>query len=168
MKNERIKSNTTRIQLNDHSRFELPVIIESPLQQRSNLSFHNQNSSRLYQTKNSYPHSASNYDVSLNSFLSRPTTRYPSTPLLASPHQFLMSPIATFDDDDDESDTISSNSSFQSCIDEFSDINTTESSSSLLEKSFQDLSSSYDLHSNIFDETIKRSRSTFRHLCTVQ
>jgi hypothetical protein len=207
MKNERIKSNITQIQIDDHSRFELPVIIESPLQQRSslqtinqrnhhsptklvnkhrsNLSFCSdqiqQNSSKLYQKKNSFPHSISNYEVSSNQFFSQSTARYPSTPLLACsrhmnidkfdyhPSQIHMSPIATFDDDD-ESDSISSNSSFRSCIDsinEFSDMNTTESSS-LLEKSFQELSSSYDLYPEISDETIKRSRSSVRHFCTVQ
>jgi hypothetical protein len=184
----------------------LPVIIESPLQQRSslqtinqgyhhsptrlinkhrsNLSFRSdqiqQSSSRLYQKKNSFPHSISNYEVSFNRFSSQPATRYPSTPLLACsrhknidkfdyyPSQFHhMSPIATFDDD---SDSISSNSSFRSCIDsinELSDMNTTESSS-LLEKSFQEMSSSYDLPAEISDETIKHSRSSLRHLCIVQ
>ena len=43
----------------------------------------NKNQSRLYQKKKLFPHSISNYEVSPNRFSSQPTTRYPSTPLLA-------------------------------------------------------------------------------------
>jgi hypothetical protein len=127
-----------------------------------------------------FPHSISNYEVSPNRFSSQPTTRYPSTPLLAySRHknidkfdyhscQLYASHLATFDDDDD-SDSISSNSSFRSCINsvnEFSEINTSELSS-LSESSFQ-MSSSYHLNIETFNETIKRSRLSIRHLCTLQ
>jgi hypothetical protein len=122
-----------------------------------------------------FPHSISNYEVSQNQFLSQSTTRYPSTPLLAySRHknidQFDMSPLATFDDDDDDSDSISSNSSFRSCIDsvnEFSAINTSDLSS-LSENSFQEISSSYNLKTEIFNEKIKHSRVSIRHLCILQ
>jgi hypothetical protein len=73
-----------------------------------------------------------------------------------------MSPLATFDDDDDDSDSISSNSSFRSCINSITEL------SSLLESSFHDMSSSYDLNPEIFNETIKQSRVSIRHLCTLQ
>ncbi len=126
-----------------------------------------------------FPHSISNYEVSPNRFSSQPTTRYPSTPLLAysrhknidkfdyHSYQLHTSHLATFDDDD--SDSISSNSSFRSCINsvnEFSEFNTTELSS-LSESSFQ-ISSSYHLNTEIFNETIKNSRLSIRHLCTLQ
>lgn len=127
-------------------------------------------------TKNSIPHSLSNYDVSshLHSAI-----HYPSTPHLicsrrklfdSHPCQLHLSPLATFDDDDDETDSISSDSSFRSCMDsinEFSNMDTTEMSS-VLEGSFQEMSASYDLHANMFESTMKHSQPSTRHLCILQ
>jgi len=148
---------------------------------RSNLSFRSdkiqQNPHRLYQKKNAFPHSVSNYDVTPNLLSHQPTTRYPSTPLLADsrnknidkfdyhPLQLNTSPIATFDEDEtDDSDSILSNSSFRSCLNSLNEL----SSSSLSESCFQELSSSYDLPGEIFHETIKHTRFSLRHFCTLQ
>ena len=181
----------------------MPVIIESPLQPRSsfqsikqenhlsskkstnNQSLRNdsiqQNSTPISPTKNSIPHSLSNYEVSSNRFSAQSAVRYPSTPHLpfsrqkyldrfdSHPCQLHLSPLATFDDDDD-SDSVSSNRSFRSCIDsinEFSNMDTTEMSS-LFEGSFQEISSSYNLHAERLDSTIKPSRLSARHLCILQ
>jgi hypothetical protein len=136
---------------------------------------------RLYQKKKPFPHSISNYEVSPNRFSFQPTTRYPSTPLLSHsrpknidkfdchPFQFNASSIATFDDDD----SISSTSSFRSClnsINDFSENNMSESSSSSLlsDSCFQEISPNYDLHTGIGNETIKPTRLSSRHLCILQ
>jgi hypothetical protein len=150
---------------------------------RSNLSLRSdqiqQNMYRFDPKKSSFPHSISNYEVSPTRFSSRQTTRYPSTPLLAYPcHKkndkyddhlipIDMSAIATFDDDD----SISSNSSFRSCFNSVNDLsenNTTELSSSLSESCLQEISSDYDLNTSALIETMKQTRSNFRHLCTIQ
>lgn len=193
---------SSHVQVNP-SRFDLPVIIESPLPTRSSLqtikqenhlssktSTNNQSvrhdclplhSNQFSPSKKSIPHSLSNYEVCSNRFSVQSAIHYPSTPHLASsrrkyldrfdshPCQLHLSPLATFDDDDD-SDSISSNSSFRSCIDsinELSNIDTTEMSS-LFEGSFQEISSSYNLRQELLDSTIKPSRSSVRHFCIVQ
>ena len=186
------------------------MIIESPLQQRaslqilnannhylptkstdihrSNLSFHSDklrpNSFRLFQKKTSLSHSISNYAVSAQKFPTQLTTRYPSTPLLASsrqknidrfvshPSQIHPSPLATFDDDDDDSDSdsLTSYRSFRSCIDsinDYSDINTTEISS-LTESYYPETFSDFDINIEGTHETMKHLRSSARHLCILQ
>lgn len=141
-----------------------------------------QNSTQFSPTKTSIPHSLSNYEVSSNRFSVQSAVRSPSTPHLAFPRQkyldrfdshpcqLHLSPLATFDDDDGDSDTISSNRSFRSCLDsinEFSNMDTTEMSS-LFEGSFQEISSSYNLHPERLDCTIKPSRLSARNLCILQ
>ncbi|CAF2748645.1 unnamed protein product [Rotaria sp. Silwood2] len=100
-------------QLDHNYHSHLPVIIESPLQNRSSLqsinqndyhsstkltnmhrsnsSFHDdkiqQKSYRLNQKKNIFPHSFSNYEVSQNILSPQSANRYPSTPLLAYSRQ---------------------------------------------------------------------------------
>lgn len=149
---------------------------------RSNLSIRNdkiqENVPRLYHKKSLLSHSISNYDVSPHQFSSRPATRYPSTPLLAHsrhttndklayhPSRLHISPLATFDDDDD-SDSISSNSSFRSCINSINEFSETNSSE-LSENSFQEMSSTYDINAEIYNETIKHSRVSIRHVCNLQ
>ena len=194
--------------MDDQFRFNLPVIIESPLQQRSSLqtiSPHHQYSSskstniyhsnlsfsrdpiqlpshRFYQKKKSLTHSISNYDVLSHRLSYQRKPRYPSTPVLAQSrhknldqcdyHSFPLnqSPIASFDDDD-ESDSILSNSSFRSCVNSINQLSAddnTDSSSVLSDSSCEDLAPSFDVPQEISHATTKPSRLSLRHLCTLQ
>ncbi|CAF0731111.1 unnamed protein product [Rotaria sp. Silwood1] len=215
-KNRQIHSNIVNKQMqyrfDDHCHSHLPVIIESPLQKRSSLqtihqndsysstkltnmhcsdsSFHNdkiqQKSHRIYQKKNVFPHSISNYEVSDNRLSSQSTNRYPSTPLLPHSRQntnkfdyhsyeFDMLPMTIFDDTYDDSDSISRPSSFRSCLDsinDYSENNITDlsssSSSSSSESDFQEVSFNSNLKPEIFNEQKKHTRLSIRHICSIQ
>ncbi|CAF0927162.1 unnamed protein product [Adineta steineri] len=179
-----IKNKEIQRQIDDHFHSNLPVIIESPLQQRSNmyhsnLSFSNEKTQqRLNKKISPFPHSISNYDVSPNLFSSQSKIHYPSTPVLTHSHnknfekfnyQRNLSSIPVMDDADDCDSTLS-DSSFRSCInsmdESFEDPNT--DSSSVSDSYFQEFSSIYDLPRGLTNETIKHSRLSFRHICTLQ
>ncbi|CAM2697178.1 unnamed protein product [Rotaria socialis] len=213
-----IQSNITKKQtefrLDDQRHSNLPVIIESPIQQhsslqainlnssstkltdihRSNPSFYNdytqQQQHRFQKKKINFPHSPSNYKLQQDRFSYPWRTRYPSTPLLpsASRNKFCnnkfdyhsynldITPIVTYDNDDD-TDTISRHSSFRSCLDSINDfsenniIDISSSSSSLissLESCFHEVAPIYDLKPELDNETAKRTKLSIRHLCIIQ
>ncbi|CAF2255419.1 unnamed protein product [Rotaria magnacalcarata] len=206
----------TQFQLDDERHSNLPVIIESPVQQRSSLqainlncsstkltdihrskaSFYNdfiqQKQHRFQKKKINFPHSPSNYELQQDRLSYPWRTRYPSTPLLASAsrnkfcnnkfdyhsYDLDITPMVTYDDDDD-TDTVSTHSSFRSCLDSingFSENNITDISSSLsssslissLKSCLHEVAPICDLTPELTNETAKRKKLSIRHLCIIQ
>ena len=140
-----------------------------------------QESQRLYQKKNIFPRSISNYELSHDQILSQSAAHCRSILFTNSRNKndkkfdnySYIPPIATFDEiDDDDNDSISRDSSFRSClnsINDFLDNNTNDSSLSLPWRSyFHQISSIYHLDAEIFDEKSHHARLSLRHLCNLQ
>ena len=187
------------IQVKQHTfRTQLPVIIESPMQQRHetaglehvcqspslqilnrNQSENNQ-SQRFIRQKSSIVHSFSNYEISSNQFPLRSSIQYPSTPLLTNSSHTnrsngnlysSMLPITMADIDDDD-DSISSQSSFRSCLDstsQLSDYDNTEMTCSVTQSYLDELSSEQGFHIDLTAHTKKQQpRSSLKHICIIQ
>ena len=148
------------------------MIIESPLRQRPSLQILNQNHHEMHRSNFSFRLYQKNPSVS----------RYPSTPLLACSRekhlsrfpshstQLYMSPLATFDDDAD-TDSFTSDSTFRSCtdsVDEYIDVYSVEEFSSHSDSDYSELFDNLNFNTMNNCPPFEQSHSCSKHLCTIQ